>query len=81
MYKHQYTIPLTQLKWQMTQQTILWILLWQMTILTMSAWEHNFDLMLNILDEQDKLKQDVLTLGNAFIEGVQDIWTFNTSQD
>ena len=34
--------------------------------------EQNIDLMLNIMDEQDKLKQDVLTLGNAFIRDVQD---------
>ena len=30
------------------------------------------DLMLNVMDEQDKLKQDVLALGNIFIEDVQD---------
>ena len=34
--------------------------------------EQNLDLILNAMDEQDKLKQDVLTLGNAFIEDVQD---------
>ena len=34
--------------------------------------EQNLELMLNILDEQDKLKTDVLTLGNAFIEDMQD---------
>ena len=33
--------------------------------------KENLDLMLNVIDEQDKLKQDVLTLGNAFIEDVQ----------
>ena len=30
--------------------------------------KQNLDLILNAMDEQDKLKQDVLTLGNAFIE-------------
>ena len=34
--------------------------------------EQNLDLILNRMDEQDKLKQDVLTLGNAFIEDVQE---------
>ena len=34
--------------------------------------EQNLDLMLCVMDEQDKLKQDVLTLGNDFIEDVQD---------
>ena len=34
--------------------------------------EQNLDLMLNVMDEQDKLKQDVLALGNVFIEDVQD---------
>ena len=34
--------------------------------------EQNLDLILNVMEEQDKLKQDVLTLGNAFIEDVQD---------
>ena len=34
--------------------------------------EQNFDLILNAMDEQDKLKQDVLTLGNIFIEDIQD---------
>ena len=34
--------------------------------------EQNLDLMLCVMDEQDKLKLDVLTLGNDFIEDVQD---------
>ena len=34
--------------------------------------EQNLDLMPNVMDEQDKLKQDVLALGNVFIEDVQD---------
>ena len=34
--------------------------------------EQNLDLILNAMDEQYKLKQDVLTLGNTFIEDVQD---------
>ena len=32
----------------------------------------NFDLMLSVMEEKDKLKQDVLTLGNAFIEDFQE---------
>ena len=32
----------------------------------------NLDMMLNVMDNQEKLKQDVLTLGNAFIEDVQE---------
>ena len=32
--------------------------------------KQNLDLILNAMDEQDKLKQDVLTLGNAFIKDV-----------
>ena len=34
--------------------------------------KQNLDLILNVMDEQDKLKQDVLTLGNVFIEDIQD---------
>ena len=32
----------------------------------------NLDLMLSVMEEKDKLKQDVLTLGNAFIEDFQE---------
>ena len=32
----------------------------------------NLDLMLSVMKEKDKLKQDVLALGNAFIEGFQE---------
>ena len=34
--------------------------------------EQNLDLMLCVMDEQDKLEQDVLTLGDDSIEDVQD---------
>ena len=34
--------------------------------------KRSLDLILNAMDEQDNLKKDVLTLGNAFIEDVQD---------
>ena len=34
--------------------------------------EQNLDMMLSIMDEQEKLKLDVVTLGNAFIEDVQE---------
>ena len=30
------------------------------------------DLMLSVMEEKDKLKQDILTLGNAFIEDFQE---------
>ena len=30
------------------------------------------DILLNLIEEQDKQKEDVLTLGNAFIQDVQD---------
>ena len=33
----------------------------------------NLDLMLSVMEEKDKLKQDDLTLGNAFIEDFQEI--------
>ena len=32
----------------------------------------NLDLMLSVMEEKDKLKQDVLTLGNAYIEDFQE---------
>ena len=32
----------------------------------------NLDLMLSVMEEKDKLKQDVVTLGNAFIEDFQE---------
>ena len=32
----------------------------------------NLDMMLNVMDDQEKLKQDVLTLGNAFVEDVRE---------
>ena len=32
----------------------------------------NLDMMLSVMEEKDKLKQDVLTLGNAFIEDFQE---------
>ena len=32
----------------------------------------NLDLMLSVMEEKDKLKQDILTLGNAFIEDFQE---------
>ena len=89
MYKHQHTIPLTQLKWQMTQLTKRWILIQQeikpLTILTMmGGGEQNLDLMLNVMDKQDKLKQDVLALGNVLLKMFKtewDKWIFNISQD
>ena len=34
--------------------------------------EQNLDMMLSIMEEQEKLKLDVITLGNAFIEDVQE---------
>ena len=89
MYKHQHTIPLAQLKWQMTQLTIRWILIQQeikpLTIpIMMGGGEQNLDLMLNVMDEQDKVKQDVLALGNVLLKTFKtewDKWTFNISQD
>ena len=35
--------------------------------------KQNLDLILKVMEEQDQLKQDVLTLGNSFIEDVQDL--------
>lgn len=32
----------------------------------------NLDLMLSIMEEQEKLKEDVITLGNAFMEDIQE---------
>ena len=32
----------------------------------------NLDLMLSVMEEKDKLKQDILTLGKAFIEDFQE---------
>ena len=33
--------------------------------------EENLDILLSMMEEQDKLKSDVITLGNAFVEDVQ----------